>query len=86
MTRPTDLCRNCEDARKFHCPECGACYSEPATSHTAMNGAVMKYPRYCGNENNCDIADKYEGIVAKRRAKYYAKTNLPNGIHTIITS
>tara|TARA_R110000824_G_C14919601_1_gene647568 strand:- start:442 stop:654 length:213 start_codon:yes stop_codon:yes gene_type:complete len=53
------LCRNCDDTPGSHCPQCGACYSEPATSHT-INGSVMKYPRYCGNENNCDIADRYE--------------------------
>ena len=76
MTRSIDLCRNCDDTEKFHCTECGACSSTPGYSHTT-NGITMKYPRHRSNEMYCDIADRYEDIVAKRRAKHQAKLGIP---------
>ena len=71
MTTQEKLCRNCDEPQEFHCTECNACDATPAYTSN-----VMKYPQHCYNEGYCDVADRYEGIVAKRRAKLGYKMNL----------
>ena len=64
------LCRNCGEPQEFHCTECNACNATPAyTDCSIAYGVSMKYPQHCYNENYCEVADRYEGIVAKRREK-----------------
>ena len=61
-------CRNCYETQELHCTECNACNATEAYTSTT-NGKTMKYPQHCYNERYCDVADRYEGIVAKRKAK-----------------
>ena len=66
MTTSQKLCRNCDEPKELHCTECNACNATQAYSST-VDDITMKYPQHCYNENYCDVADRYEGIVAKRR-------------------
>jgi len=75
MTAQEKLCRNCDETQEFHCTECNACNATPAYTSTFTFG-TMKYPQHCYNEGYCDVADRYEGIVAKRREKLGYKMNL----------
>ena len=68
MTTSQKLCRNCDEPQELHCTECNACNATQAYSST-VDDITMKYPQHCYNENYCDVADRYEGIVAKRREK-----------------
>ena len=68
MTTSQKLCRNCDEPQELHCTECNACNATQAYSST-VDDITMKYPLHCYNENYCDVADRYEGIVAKRREK-----------------
>ena len=61
-------CRNCYEPQELHCTECNACNAAEAYSST-VGDITIKYPQHCYNENYCDVADRYEGIVAKRKAK-----------------
>ena len=68
MTTQEKLCRNCDEPQELHCTECNACNATPSYSSTFTFG-TRKYPQHCYNEGYCDVADRYEGIVAKRREK-----------------
>ena len=68
MTTSQKLSRNCDEPQELHCTECNACNATQAYSST-VDDITMKYPQHCYNENYCDVADRYEGIVAKRREK-----------------
>ena len=68
MTTSQKLCRNCDEPQELHCTECNSCNATQAYSST-VDDITMKYPQHCYNENYCDVADRYEGIVAKRREK-----------------